>query len=74
MARVERARFFALSSRERWDESIEEHRRITQALTARDSEKAGRLLAQHVMRTGQVVNQALHAGTAELDDAAPRRA
>ena len=41
MARVERARFFALSSRERWDESVEEHRAIMQALVARDGGKAG---------------------------------
>ena len=61
MARVERARFFALSSRERWDESVEEHRRIMRALAARDGDKAGRLLADHVLRTGQVVSDVLHA-------------
>jgi DNA-binding GntR family transcriptional regulator len=61
MARVERARFFALSSRERWDESVEEHHAIMQALAARDGDKAGRLLALHIERTGQVVNDALHA-------------
>ena len=71
MARVERARFFALSSRERWDESVEEHRDIMRALAARDSDKAGRLLAQHVQRTGQVVNDALHARVEKGDDAAP---
>ena len=60
MARVERARFFALSSRERWDESVEEHRRIMDALVAREGGKAGQLLASHVMRTGHVVNDALH--------------
>jgi DNA-binding GntR family transcriptional regulator len=61
MARVERARFFALSSRERWDESVKEHRQIMRRLAARDADNAGRLLAHHVMRTGQVVNDALHA-------------
>ena len=65
MARVERARFFALSSRERWDESVEEHREIMRALAARDSDKAGRLLAHHIQRTGQVVNDALHAAMAD---------
>lgn len=70
MARVERARFFALSSKSRWDESVEEHRAIMQALATRDSDKAGRLLAHHVQRTGQVVNDTLHAGDAERDDAA----
>lgn len=70
MARVERARFFALASRERWDESVEEHRQIMRALAASDSDKAGRLLAHHVMRTGQVVSNALHSA----DCAAPDRA
>jgi DNA-binding GntR family transcriptional regulator len=59
MARVERARFFALASRERWDESVEEHRQIMEALAANDSDRAGRLLAHHVIRTGQVVSNTL---------------
>jgi DNA-binding GntR family transcriptional regulator len=71
MARVERARFFALSSQERWDESVEEHREIMRALASGDAYKAGRLLAHHVQRTGQVVNDALHAGAAVGNDAAP---
>jgi DNA-binding GntR family transcriptional regulator len=69
MARVERARLFALSSRERWDESVEEHRTILQALAARDADKAGRLLARHILRTGQVVNDALQADVTEADAA-----
>jgi DNA-binding GntR family transcriptional regulator len=70
MARVERARFFALSSRERWDQSVEEHRQIMRALAAHDSDNAGRLLAHHVMRTGQVVNDSLHAEDAAAADQA----
>ena len=73
MARVERARFFALSSRKRWDESVEEHRAIMRALAALDGDKAGRLLAQHVRRTGQVVNDALHADRAEAPKGASDR-
>jgi DNA-binding GntR family transcriptional regulator len=61
MARVERARFLALSSRARWDESVREHVEILQALENREGERAGKLLAHHVQRTGQVVNDALHA-------------
>jgi len=56
LARVERARFFALSSHQRWDESVEEHRQILDALEIRDSAGAGQLLAQHVLRTGQAVS------------------
>ncbi|MBX9827489.1 MAG: GntR family transcriptional regulator [Xanthobacteraceae bacterium] len=68
MARVERARFFALSSQARWDESVEEHRAIMGALAEGDSDKAGRLLAHHVQRTGLAVNAILHAAVAGGDD------
>lgn len=60
LARVERARFFALSSHDRWDESVQEHREVLAALERRDAEAAGKLLAGHVQRTGQVVNGLLH--------------
>jgi DNA-binding GntR family transcriptional regulator len=59
LARVERARFLALSSHQRWVESVEEHRRILHALETRDSPGAGQLLAQHVLRTGQAVSEFL---------------
>jgi DNA-binding GntR family transcriptional regulator len=61
LARAERARFFALFSQARWDESVEEHRGILRALEARQAESAGKLLAHHVRRTGEVVNDALQA-------------
>ncbi len=59
MPRVERARFFALSARGRWHESVQEHRQILAALKLRDAERAGRLLGQHVRRTGEVVADTL---------------
>jgi DNA-binding GntR family transcriptional regulator len=62
--RAERARFFALSSRRRWQESIEEHRAILEALEARQAETAGRLMADHVHHTGQEVVQILAADPA----------
>jgi DNA-binding GntR family transcriptional regulator len=55
LARAERARFLALSFQGRVEESLEEHRQVLAALAARDGEKAGRLLAAHVLRTGHVV-------------------
>jgi DNA-binding GntR family transcriptional regulator len=55
LARAERARFFALSADGRWDESVHEHRQVLAALWARDAEQAGRLLARHVRRTGEIV-------------------
>jgi DNA-binding GntR family transcriptional regulator len=59
LGRVERARYFALSSRDRWDRSVEEHREILAALEAGDAQRAGETLARHVRRTGQVVNEIL---------------
>ncbi len=55
MARVERARFYALSVEGRWDASIQEHRELLGYLTAREAEKAGKCLADHVLRTGEIV-------------------
>lgn len=66
LARAERARFFALSVRGRWDESVREHREILAALKAGDAPRAGRLLGHHVRRTGQIV-----AETLDGEDAAP---
>ena len=59
LARVERARFFALSAEGRWDESVREHKQILAALKARDAERAGQLLAHHVRRTGEVIADTL---------------
>jgi DNA-binding GntR family transcriptional regulator len=74
LSRVERARLFALSSQERWDESVQEHRALLAALKQRDADRAGRVLAQHVVRTGVVVQEILesrHDGAEQsVDDAA----
>lgn len=72
LARVERARFFALSGRGRWDESVAEHRAILKALEARDSEAAGRALAGHVQRTGAVVREIVQAKQISLGEQKPR--
>jgi DNA-binding GntR family transcriptional regulator len=68
LPRAERARFFGLSVLGRWDESVRDHQEILEALRAGDADRAGRLLGQHVRRTGEVV-----AGTlpADADDASP---
>jgi DNA-binding GntR family transcriptional regulator len=59
LSRVERARLFALSADGRWDESVREHRQILAALKSRDAERAGRLLGDHVSRTGDIVTDTL---------------
>ena len=59
LARAERARFFALSAAGRWDESVRDHRQILAALKVGDGDRAGRLLGQHVRRTGEIVAETL---------------
>jgi DNA-binding GntR family transcriptional regulator len=74
LARVERARFFALSSQGRWEESVREHRDVLRALEERDADRAGRLLAHHVHRTGDVVSGVLHANAKEDESESADRA
>ena len=65
MTKLRRARYMALMSNERWDEAVGEHRAIMAALDARDGARAGRLLAEHVRHTGEVVRDRL----GDADDA-----
>jgi len=73
LARATRARFFALSSRTRWDDSVEEHRAVLDALAAGQAEEAGRLMGHHVGRTGNVVVETLRRQVAGTS-AAPSQA
>jgi len=66
LARAERARYLALATHDRWDQSVEEHRHILEALEQGRSEEAGRLLAEHVAHTGEAVSANLAARAAEL--------
>jgi DNA-binding GntR family transcriptional regulator len=72
LPRVERARFFALSARGRWNESVREHRQILAALRAGNAERAGQLLGHHVRRTGEIVVDTLDGKTGD-GGAAPTR-
>jgi DNA-binding GntR family transcriptional regulator len=58
LSRAEQVRFFALRLEDRWEQSIAEHREILDALAARDAARAGRLLAEHVGHTADVVASA----------------
>jgi DNA-binding GntR family transcriptional regulator len=64
-ARVERVRFLAIGSRARWDESIHEHQELLSALEARDSRRAGLVLAKHVRRTGELMREVLKPQTSD---------
>lgn len=55
MIKVRRARYTAILSQERWDESVREHAAILEALAAREPARAGALIAAHVAKTGDVI-------------------
>lgn len=55
MTNIRRARYQANATQERWDGSMREHRELLHALEARDGAKAGLLLRDHVLRTGEAV-------------------
>ena len=71
-ARAERARFLALGSRTRWDDSVSEHRDLLQAIEARDAGAASRVLSQHVSRTGRAVKDEIDRMQRGSEDALPR--
>jgi len=61
LIRIRRARYLANASRQRWNESLAEHRALLAALEARDAERAGRLLQAHMRDTGAAVCAVLEA-------------
>jgi len=74
-ARAERARFLALTSRARWDDSVSEHRDLLQAIEARDVPAASRIMSDHVVRTGRAVKDEIERMERQgADDAKPRDA
>ncbi|MBR9857361.1 MAG: GntR family transcriptional regulator, partial [Gammaproteobacteria bacterium] len=52
MNRVSRGRYLAIGMQHRWEESVEEHRALLDALRDHNAELAGRILAEHVLHTG----------------------
>jgi DNA-binding GntR family transcriptional regulator len=61
LSRAQRARFLALRMQDRWSQSVAEHRAILAALEARDAALSGRLMADHVLHTGDIVTAILKA-------------
>lgn len=54
IARARPGRYNALLSMERWREAMEEHEALMEALRRRDADSAGRIMARHVARTGEL--------------------
>lgn len=63
-ANVRRARYMANLSQERWDAAVREHEEILAALSARDSTRLKRLLAEHLAHKVTSVLAALEANAA----------
>ena len=57
MIKVRRARYLAILSVDRWEESVNEHAGILEAMDARDADLAGKRIRDHVFKTGEVVKQ-----------------
>jgi DNA-binding GntR family transcriptional regulator len=60
-ANARRARYMANLSQERWDEAVEEHNEILDALTRRDAGRLQRLLREHLEHKLKLVMEALAA-------------
>lgn len=54
--RVQRARYQANLTAERWANAVAEHEAIAEALRARDAENSGRLLKKHLLRKFTSIN------------------
>lgn len=57
MIKVRRARYLAILSVERWEESVQEHAEILEAMKARNVDLVGKLIRDHVSKTGEIVKQ-----------------
>ncbi len=54
--RVQRSRYRATMSRNRWRESLQEHEEILDALTARDSKRLAHVLSEHIEHKLEVLS------------------
>jgi DNA-binding GntR family transcriptional regulator len=57
--RIRRARYMANLSQARWDQAVAEHEEILDALKARDGERLGRLLRDHLLHKADVIKAVL---------------
>ena len=75
MTRIRRARYQAIMSQSRWEESVREHEDLLRALEERDARHAGEILRRHVLGTGKTIHGMMEAEPAEVGsgDPAPGR-
>jgi DNA-binding GntR family transcriptional regulator len=60
IVRANRGRYIALIDPERWREAMAEHESVMEAFRKRDTEVAGRIWREHLLKSGQAVQNALH--------------
>jgi len=59
MVRIHAVRFVAQKSPERWREAVEDHERMIAALKARDGERLGAVLKEHLRHKAAMVHESL---------------
>lgn len=64
LMRASRGRYMAIGTEDRWEESVQEHQTLLDALEAKDSVKAGEIMLEHVRHTGDCAVNALKLGKA----------
>jgi DNA-binding GntR family transcriptional regulator len=64
--KIARVRYAANFSRLRWDQSLEEHVQIVEALIARDGERLAQLMREHLRRTAHSVLAAMEEADGEV--------
>jgi DNA-binding GntR family transcriptional regulator len=55
LVRIRRARYMANIPRQRWDQAMQEHEAILEALAARDGTRLAGLLKTHLLNKSEVV-------------------
>lgn len=70
-ARMQRARYVANISEERWSEAVEEHERIITALEARDGKGLSSILAEHMKNKQDSVLRWLRTSENRVTDESP---
>ncbi|PWG62724.1 GntR family transcriptional regulator [Spiribacter halobius] len=70
--RLQRARYTANLTRQRWSTAVQEHERILEALTARNADRLSRLLAEHLQHKLEAVCEANFVNDTEQDGGVDR--
>ncbi len=66
-ARLQRARYMANLSRQRWDDAVQEHERILEALTARDGRRLSEILRLHLEHKFEAVCESQMVSSKDTD-------